>query len=222
MALAPPSVAAARPHHRISIRLPTAAAASEVQQRAGGLLRLGAGDEGDASLVIGDVAGDAVLSGGHLPDPRWFREGRQVIVSWTELNDWATLPGRVEFHRPHQLAVVCEWPPTREQRREFRRFALDLPIWLTRGVHHPALHEGRTRDVSGGGVAAIVSGHGCAEGERVLVVVRGDRRDVAAAATVQWTRAASGLIGLEFDLISQKDQDHLAGLVARAETRWGR
>ncbi len=221
MALCPPS-AAARPQHRISIRLPSAAAAEEVQQRAGGLLRVGAGDRDDSSLVIGEVDGEEVRSGGHLRNLTWFRRGREVLVSWTELNDWATLPGRVEHFDIDQLSIACEWPPTREQRREFRRFALDLQVWISRGVHHPGLHQGRTRDVSGGGVAAIVPDHGCAEGERVLAVVRAGQRDVPAAAQVQWTRPSSGMIGLEFELISPSDQDHLVRLVARAENGWGR
>jgi hypothetical protein len=222
MALRPPSAAALRPHHRISIRMPTSAAAAEVKERAGGLLRLGSGDRDDVALVIGEVTGDAVLSGGHLRDPEWFSEGRPVVVSWTELNDWATLQGHIEYHRPQQLAVECEWPPVREQRREFRRHALDLPIWVSRGVHQPELHGGRTRDVSGGGVAAEVADHGCSEGERVLTVVRGGGRDVLAAATVQWARPSTGLVGLKFDLISPADQDHLVGLVAKEEARWGR
>ncbi len=223
MALCPPPSAAARTQqHRISIRLPSAAAAEEVKERAGGLLRVGAGDRDDSSLVIGDVEGEEVRSGGHLRNPDWFRRGRPVLVSWTELNDWATLPGRVEHQGLGRLAIECEWPPTRQQRREFRRFALDLQLWVSRGVHHPALHEGRTRDVSGGGVAAIVPDHGCSEGERVLTVVRAGTRDIAAAAQVQWTRPSSGMIGLEFDLISPSDQDHLVRLVGRAETRRSR
>lgn len=221
MALRPPTSASARPHQRVTLALPSAAAAAEVGSRAGGLLRIGDGGPGDATLVVHQVAGANVVASGPLPDPRYLRTGRSVVVSWTEVNDWASLAARVDEQRHDHVAVRGEWPPTRRQRREFRRFVMELPMWITTGVLRPVVMKGRTRDLSGGGVAAVVPDHRCAEGDRVMVVMRCGRRDVLAASSVQWVRPSAGLLALRFELIAPADQDHLIGLVAQGEARRG-
>lgn len=221
MPLRPPSLAEARPHHCVSISLPTAAAASEVRERAGGLLRVGDGGVGDTAVVVQEIVGTTVVASGPLPSQRHLPRGRTVIVSWTEVNDWATLTARVEAHGDDHLAVCGDWPPTRRQRREFRRFRLDLPLWLTTGVLAPTTIEGRTRDLSGGGVAATVPDHRCEEGDRVVAMLRCGRRDVLATGTVQWVRPSTDVLAMQFDLIAPADQDHLIGLVAQAEARRG-
>jgi hypothetical protein len=221
MALRPPTGASARPHQRVTIALPSAAAAAEVGDRAGGLVRLGDGGVGDATLVVHQVAGATLVASGSLPDPRHLRTGRSVVVSWTEVNDWASLTARIDEQTHDHVSVRGEWPPTRRQRREFRRFVMELPLWVTTGVLRPVTLKGRTRDLSGGGLAAMVPDHRCVEGDRVVVVMRSGRRDVLAAATVQWVRPSSALLAVRFDLIAPADQDHLIGLVAQAEARRG-
>jgi PilZ domain len=221
MSLRPPEQGAGRPHHRIQLEMTSSAAAGELVACSGGLLRVGDGDRDDTAVVVREVCEHRVVASGPIADLRRFRPGRSLLVSWTELNDWGTLDGRVGEVTHDRLSIRCDWPPQREQRREFRRFAMDLPIWVCSGVLRPLVAEGRTRDLSGGGVAASVPSHACEPGDTVVAVIRSPERDVTAAATVQWVRSATALLGLEFEALAPSDQDHLVGLVSRAETRRG-
>jgi len=221
MPLRPPEPTTARPRHRVVLSMTSPASAHALVECSGGQFRIGDGASDGAPVEVEEVTGELIVATGRTVDLRGLRPGHPVVVSWTEVNDWGTLDARVDDAGADRLSVRCEWPPRREQRREFRRFALELPMWICRGVDRPVVTEGRTRDLSGGGVAAAVPSHGCEPGDAVVAIIRSGDRDVAAAATVQWIRGSTDVLGLGFDALMPADQDHLVGLVSRAETRRG-
>lgn len=155
--------------------------------------------------------------GTHEPSP-----GDRVTVSWTELNDFAKVAGEVEEGSSTELAVRCSWPPVREQRRAFRRFPFELPVWVVRTSDGNAVVEGTTRDVSGGGIAVHLEPVPFAPGEQLVLMLRTDEVDLVLPATVHWIRSEQQVVGFSFRQISQRDQDHLVRMVSLAEAARGR
>ncbi|CAN5652588.1 hypothetical protein BH10ACT3_BH10ACT3_01940 [soil metagenome] len=229
MALLQPTTAATGVHRRVRISLPSAAAAAEIGVRSGGHLRLGDVPQGggrecayeDVALVVQEVVGRRIVASGDVADPGLLRLGRSLVLSWTELNDWASVIAHVDGESLGRLSLSTEWPPIRRQRREFRRFMMKLPLSISSGVLSPTIHGATTRDVSAGGIAAQVSEMRWTEGDAVAAMLRCDGRDVLAAATIKWVRPSTRMLALEFSLITPADQDYLVGLVAQAEARRG-
>lgn len=223
MSLRPPT-GTQGPGGRVELRFPDEPIARAVAAAAGSRLTIGDGGADDLALVAGAVDDRALICALVRSDDvelARFGAGEQLLVTWTETDDWLTARASVLRRDTRGLTIECRWPPSREQRRRFRRLAVDLPVWVARLGLPPDVRRGVTRDVSGGGLSAQVPGLEVCPGERVGVQLRCVDRDIVAPATVQWVRDGA-VIGFAFEATSVGDQDHLSALVAQGEARRGR
>ena len=168
---------------------------------------------GGSTLLVEGMPGP----GTHEPVP-----GDRVVVTWTELNDFAKVTGDVEEGSATELAIRCSWPPQREQRRAFRRFPFELPVWIVRTSDGESVLRGTTRDLSGGGLAVHCEHLPFRSGEQLVLMLRADETDLVLPATVHWVRGEQQVVGFSFRQISQRDQDHLVRMVSLAEAARGR
>ena len=221
MALRLPSAPATRT--RVVLRFRDPAAGAEVAELGGPRFVL---HHPDGTQLVGTVAatgGPTVVVEGH-PDPGTHQPGPgdELTVSWTELNDHATVAATVDDIVHGEVIVRCAWPPTRQQRRAFRRYPFELPVWMVRTSGDAATVTGTTRDLSGGGLAVHVESCRFAEGEHLVVMLRTEDLDLVVPAVVHWRRAEQQVVGFSFRQISQRDQDHLVRMVSLAEAARGR
>lgn len=213
---------------RLVLRFPSTRAAEDVRELGGSRVTLkfgdthGLGDAHELDATVLEVSDDTLLSAASIrsagANGAWPpAAGSPLAVCWTELNDLASVPATFVGHDRDGYVVDCAWPPSREQRRAFRRLVVELPLWVVRTSARGEVFDGVTRDVSGGGAAVRVPGIRPEAGDRVVTVLRCEDRDVVMASLVHWSRPDQSLIGLSFERISQSDQDHLVGMVSRAE-----
>lgn len=221
MALRLPTARATRT--RVVLRFRDQPAAAEVGELGGP--RFVIEYEDGTSLVTSlEAAGGSTLVVEGVPEPGTHTPsaGDRVAVSWTELNDFAKVTGEVEDGSLAELAIRCSWPPARAQRRAFRRFPLELPVWIVRTAAGGAVLHATTRDVSGGGIAVHSEQLPFAPGERLVLMLRTEEDDLVLPATVHWIRHEQQVVGFSFRQISQRDQDHLVRMVSLAEAARGR
>jgi hypothetical protein len=221
MALRLPTAHATRT--RVVLRFRDTSAAAEVGDLGGPRFVVHFEDGTSLTTTVEAVGGTELLVEG-VPEPgtRQPSPGEHVIVSWTELNDLAKVRGEIEEAGPDELAVRCAWPPVREQRRAFRRFRFELPVWTVRTAVGGQIHGGVTRDLSGGGLAAHFEQLPFHSGEQLVVMLRAEDADLVLPATVHWIRPEQQVVGFSFLQISQRDQDHLVRMVSLAEAARGR
>lgn len=143
----------------------------------------------------------------------------EVVVTWSELNDVAEVDGRLAPGSSYEPVVECSWPPRRVQRRAFRRAQLQLPAWVVRATGEVV--RGRTRDLSGAGVALHARAVELEVEEEVVVMVRLEDRDLLIPSTVNWSSLEHAVHGIRFERITQPDQDHLVQLVNAWEASRG-
>lgn len=218
MALRQPSATLAGT--RISLTLPDDAAADDLRSQGGSriVVRLTDGTEVPARLTggVGPMLHAEAEWDPSTPVPG---AGQDLAVAWSEINDLATVGARVHRSGPTWMELSCDWPPTRVQRRAFRRCAIDLPVWIVRTTQvDTAIVEGRTHDISGSGLAVRAGWSDVQTGEPVVVMLRCPDRDLVLPAVVHWVRPHSSVFGLRFERITQSDQDHLVHLVLVTET----
>src|SRR5690606_33031326 len=82
--------------------------------------------DGDGDTLIAEVRPDDDADHGLRPRVQ-VAVGEAVVVCWTELNDLASVEAAVDGGGPDGVSVRCEWPPTRVQRRAFRRLVEEFP-----------------------------------------------------------------------------------------------
>ena len=205
------------------LRFPDQPAAAEVGDLGGPRFVIEFEDGTSLATTIEASGGSTLLVGG-TPDPGTHEPtpGDRVVVSWTELNDLAKVTGDVEEGSATELAIRCSWPPRREQRRAFRRFSFELPVWIVRTSDGESVLQGTTRDLSGGGLAVHCEQLPFGSGEQLVLMLRTEDVDLVLPATVHWIRAEQQLVAFSFRQISQRDQDHLVRMVSLAEAARGR
>lgn len=210
---------------RLALRFPHAGAAAEVRDLGGSRLGIRLARGGSLSGSVVEVESETLIAEVRPDGDTELRvtprvsvtRGEALVVCWTELNDLASVDAVVEGAAPDGVSVRCEWPPERVQRRAFRRLVDEFPVWVVRPGRSSAF-EGVTRDISGGGVSARVIGIRPEPGDRLVLVLRCDDRDFVLPSIVQWYRRAQAVMGLRFEKISQRDQDHLVRYVTTVET----
>lgn len=181
-------------------------------------------EDGTALVTTLEAAGSSELLVEGVPEPGTHEPapGDRVTVSWTELNDFARVTGEVEAGSGPEVAIRCAWPPVREQRRAFRRFPIELPVWMVRTSHGGTVLQGSTRDLSGGGIAVHCEQLEFTSGEHLVLMLRTEESDLVLPATVHWIRREQQVVAFSFRQISQRDQDHLVRMVSLAEAARGR
>lgn len=215
MALRPPATLA---RTRVALHFPDEVTASEVRSLGGSRLVVGLDAGLEVHVVVVGEEGSALHAETEWdPAGTLLRPGAAVSVSWAELNDHASLGATLQVSGPGGLTIDCEWPPTRTQRRSFRRCLVELPVWIVRTDGSPSVVEATTRDISGSGMAVQAPRSDLEVGEGVVAMVRLPERDLVLPAAIHWSRSDNSILGLRFERITQSDQDHLAQFVLATE-----
>lgn len=229
----------------LALRFPEVGAAEEVRELSGSRVDLRAGDgievtalidarSGDAAIVrvptavrdqlsslVDGSAPDGSAPDGSAVDSAATEPAAPAVVSWTELNDFASVDASIARDGSGDLVVYCGWPPRRVQRRALRRLVVELPLWFVRTDDQAVLH-GVTRDLSGGGLSAALPESPLEVGERVVCMLRTEGRDLVLPSIVHWDRPDQSVVAVRFEKISQPDQDHLVRVVSLGEAARGR
>lgn len=193
---------------------PTELAAEDVRARGGSRvsIRDATGFE-IAAEVTGADGESLVVEIPFGPDGSAPALDAEVVVAWSELNDLAEVDGRVVPGVSVDQVIECTWPPRRVQRRAFRRAQLQVPAWVVRNGATGEIVRGRTRDLSGAGLALQARGVELEVDEPVVVMMRLADRDLLLPSTVNWSSLEHAVHGIRFERITQPDQDHLVQLV---------